>query len=388
MAEELLVAVHGKKYKVAANEMPKLHKAVGSVWLKTAKSYENQMKAVHAIWKSHYDLREEYFFTSRALQAVTSAYFPTPADLALGDKAIQSLRAAAAAGNLAGIQKANDECYKMVSMVARAMDNYTKAMVSSATNLVTGTEFIRDGAKDGVEILSQIVLAKAPGGAAAAAGLSGGYNELLDQIEQAQAPNAPNVAVATALVIKSGASDALIKHFLSDGKFGGKIVEKLGEQAVKIIGKHIAQKEAVELVETMFKKQLEEIISSSLKELVKAYTPGSKLTWDQALHNVFNDVLKKTGAIQLLGKIPNQVAKVEGMVLDKIKKGVIKGVKLEGKPLEEEVKKLVANSVEKLLEKAIKGTSGKVDNLANALVDEIIGDTKFKADVTKAAQKK
>jgi len=385
---DVVIVVRGKNYKLSAADLPKLHKAVGSTWQKTIRNYDAQMKSVHAIWKSHYELREEYFFTSRILQAATSAYFPTQADLQTGEKAIQSLKAAAAAGNLEGIRKANEDAEKSVGNVSKVMDNYTKAMISSASNLVAGAEFTRDAAKDGVEILSQIVLAKAPGGAAAAAAVSGGYNELLDQIEKAQAPNAPGIVVAVALVINAAALDALVKASMKEFKLAEKINEKIGEQAKKLVGKYIKPEDISDYIKKMWEKQIETTIESSLKEIVKVFKPGSKLSLGQALENIFDEVLKKTTAIQVFGKIPNQISKVEGLVIDKIKKGAIKGVKLEGKALEEEVKKLVENSIEKMLEKVIKGTGAKVDNLAQDLLDAIISDSKFKADVTKIAAKK
>jgi len=385
---DVVIVVRGKNYKLSAADLPKLHKAVGSTWQKTIRNYDAQMKSVHAIWKSHYELREEYFFTSRILQAATSAYFPTQADLQTGEKAIQSLKAAAAAGNLEGIRKANEDAEKSVGNVSKVMDNYTKAMISSASNLVAGAEFTRDAAKDGVEILSQIVLAKAPGGAAAAAAVSGGYNELLDQIEKAQAPNAPGIVVAVALVINAAALDALVKASMKEFKLAEKINEKIGEQAKKLVGKYMKPEDISDYIKKMWEKQIETTIESSLKEIVKVFKPGSKLSLGQALENIFDEVLKKTTAIQVFGKIPNQISKVEGLVIDKIKKGAIKGVKLEGKALEEEVKKLVENSIEKMLEKVIKGTGAKVDNLAQDLLDAIISDSKFKADVTKIAAKK
>jgi len=385
---DVVIVVRGKNYKLSAADLPKLHKAVGSTWQKTIRNYDAQMKSVHAIWKSHYELREEYFFTSRILQAATSAYFPTQADLQTGEKAIQSLKAAAAAGNLEGIRKANEDAEKSVGNVSKVMDNYTKAMISSASNLVAGAEFTRDAAKDGVEILSQIVLAKAPGGAAAAAAVSGGYNELLDQIEKAQAPNAPGIVVAVALVINAAALDALVKASMKEFKLAEKINEKIGEQAKKLVGKYMKPEDISDYIKKMWEKQIETTIEASLKEIVKVFKPGSKLSLGQALENIFDEVLKKTTAIQVFGKIPNQISKVEGLVIDKIKKGAIKGVKLEGKALEEEVKKLVENSIEKMLEKVIKGTGAKVDNLAQDLLDAIISDSKFKADVTKIAAKK
>ena len=387
VSNEVIISIRGKNFKVSAGELPKLHKSVGATWNKTIRNYEAHMKAVHGIWKTQYDLREEYFFTSHILQAVTSAYFPTQADLQVADDAIKSLKAAAGAGKLEGIQNANHEAEKWVGRLSKEMDNYTKAISSSATNLVAGAEFTRDAAKDGVEILSQLILAKAPGGAAAAAAVSGGYNELLDQIEKAQAPNAPNIMVAAAIVINAAAMDALIKGSMTHFKLAEKVYEKVGGQATKLVGKYMKPPEISDYVKKIWEKQIETTIESSLKEIVKAFKPGSKLTLAQALENIFDEVLKKTTAMQVFGKIPNQIAKTEGLVLAKIKSGAIKGVKLEGKALEEQVKKLVENSIEKLLEKVIKGTGEKVDNLAQALMAEIINDSKFKADVTKIAAK-
>ncbi len=385
---DILITIRGKNYKVSAAELPKLHKAVGSTWQRTIRNYEAQMSSVHAIWKCHYELREEYFFTSRILQAATSAYFPTQADLQIAEKAIQSLKAAANAGNLDGIRKANEEAQKWVGNVSKVMDNYTKAMVSSATNLLAGAQFTQEAAKDGVELLSQIVLAKAPGGGAAAAALSGGYNELLDQIEKAQAPDAPGIVVATALVINAAALDGLVKASMKEFKLAEKVNEKIGEQAKKLVGKYMKPEDISEYVKKIWEKQIETTIEASLKELVKVFKPGSKLSLGQALENIFDEVLKKTTAMQVFGKIPGQIAKVDGLVIDKIKKGAIKGVQLEGKVLEEEVRKLVENTIEKMLEKVIKGTGAKVDDLAQQLLAAILNDSKFKADVTKIAAKK
>ncbi len=386
--DEVLVSLKGKTYKLEKSDLPKLHKKIGGTWQKTIRNYTKQMESVHAVWKTHSQMREEYFFTARILQSVTSAYFPTEADLAKADKEIQNLKTAAAAGNLDGIEKANEAAGKWTGNVSKLMDNYTKAMCASSTDLVAGAQFIRDSAKDGVDILSQIVLAKAPGGAAAAAAVSGGYNELLNQIEAAQAPDAPNIVVAASMVVNAAALDALVKKSMEEFKIAEKIYDKIKDPAKKILGKYLKDEEIKTFIEHIWKEQIKTAIESTLKEGLKVFRPGTKFTLEGALQNIFDDVLKKTTALQVFGKIPVQITKAQGLVLDSIKKGAIKGVKLEGKALEEQVKKLIENSIEKMLEKAIAGTGAKIDNLANALHDEIIKDSKFKADVSKAAGKK
>jgi len=389
-SQDLAVTIKSKHYKVGKDDLPKIKTAVATAWKPTLRSYKAQMSSLHELWKSQNKFREEYFFTTRIIQAVAGDYFPSPEDLSRADGALTKLEQAVSGGNLAATPNLHHDAFKLLSEVGTLMDRYTKSMCTTATGFVAALEFTRDAAADIVEVTLQLAMIGKPGGSAAAAGMAGSYKELLNQIEQAQGSDKFSATTSVVIVITAGAREAMLKHFMNDGKFGKEVVGLMAHQVGQKLIKRFGQKEAFDLIEEMCSKGLEEAVVSSLRELVKNYTTGQKVTLEQAAQTVATDVIKKVGISRTLVQIEEELDKVAGVVLKKIASGAIKGVKIEGDAAEQELKKVVELAAEKVTERVIKSCAsnlGKLATLSEEVAKQLLNDNNFKASVTKLAAK-
>lgn len=390
-SQDLSVTINRKPYKFGKDDLPKIKAAVAAAWKPTLRAYKAQLSSLHDIWTAQNKFREDYFFTTRVIQAAAGDYFPSTEDLSKAYGALAKLEQVVGAGNLAAIPNLHHDVFKLIAEIGTLMDRYTKSMSSTATAFVTSLEFTRDAAADIVEVTLQLAMVGKPGGAAAAAGMAGSYKELLNQIEQAQGSDKFSAVTATAIVITAGAREAMLKHFMSDGKFAKDVVDLMGHKVAQKLIKRFGATKAADLIEDMCGKGFEEAVVSSLRELIKNYTTGQKVTVEQAAATVATDVLKKIGLSHALSEIDEELGKVADVVLKKIASGAIKGVKIEGTAAENEVKKVVEAAAEKVAGKIIESIGsnlGKLATLAEEVAKQLLSDSGFKASITKLAAKK
>jgi hypothetical protein len=390
-ADSLSVMINRKPYKFEKDDLPKIKSAVAAAWKPTLRAYKAQLSSLHEIWTTQNKFREDYFFTTRIIQAAAGDYFPSSEDLSKAYGALAKLEQAVSAGNLAAIPNLHHDASKLIGEVGTLMDRYTKSMSSTATTFVSALEFTRDAAADIVEVTLQLAMVGKLGGAAAAAGMAGSYKELLNQIEQAQGSDKFSAVTATAIVITAGAREAMLKHFMGDGKFAKNVVDLMAHKVAQKMIKRFGATKAVDLIEDMCGKGFEEAVVSSLRELIKNYTTGQKVTIEQAATTVATDVLKKIGLSHALIEIDEELDKVAGVVLKKIASGAIKGVKIEGTAAENEVRKVVEAAAEKVAGKVIESCGsnlGKLATLSEEVAKQLLNDGGFKASVTKLAAKK
>lgn len=214
---------------------------------------------------------------------------------------------------------------------------------------------------------------------------------MLNQIEAAQSSDNFDPKLAGIIIFSAGAREGLLKEIMKDGAFGKKCVEYMTKKVGHALVKRYGQTMTTKLVEKMCDKGSEEAIVTALRDLIKGYTGGKKMTLEEAAQHVVEETIKKMRVTSVIGALEKQLDKLSGTALQRIAAGAIKGVKVEGAAAEKKLRELVDSAAGKIIEKFLMDNAGepdKLENLSDEVTKRLLSDASFKASVQKIAAQK
>lgn len=127
-ADTLAVTIKRKEYHVDQTDLPKLKAAVIAAWKPTLRSLRNNVNYAGEMWKSHHQLREDSFFTSRVIETVGRASFPPEGMIKSAETALGKLEQTVSSGNFGAIDSAYQSALKSVSDAVTAMQKYNESI--------------------------------------------------------------------------------------------------------------------------------------------------------------------------------------------------------------------------------------------------------------------